>query len=147
MMKIRIEPVFAHAVVVAVIAAFFAVMGTQPQAATLATQEQAAQAVSVSSVNVNLKDGVVSGELINKSPRPIREVQLLIRYTWLWNNEMRPGQDELSDADFYTVEGEIPPGATRPFNYKRTRPLPSRPDGRYEVSVSVAGFTEIIPAR
>jgi hypothetical protein len=134
--------------VMGVLSAFLAGQGVQSDralAATLVSQEQAAQAVSIR--NVSVKDGAVSGEIVNSSSRQIRDVQLLIRYTWLWNNEMHPGQDELSDAIYYTVEGDIPPGGTKPFTYKRSTPLPSRPEGRFEVTVSVAGFAEIIPQK
>jgi len=114
-------------------------------AATLASQEQASNVVSIR--NVTVKDGVVSGELVNKSSRSIRDVQLLIRYTWLWKNEMHPGQDELSDAVYYTVEGDIPAGGSKPFTYRPASPLPARADGHFDVAVSIAGFTEIIPQK
>jgi hypothetical protein len=130
---------------VSVLSAFLA-LGVQPYAAlsaTLASQEQAANVVSIR--NVTVKDGAVSGELVNKSSRAIRDVQLLIRYTWLWKNETRPGQDELSNAVYHTVEGDIAPGGSRPFTYRSASPLPARADGHFEVSVSVAGFTEVIP--
>src|SRR5712692_6039836 len=83
---------------VAVFLAFLVVGGVQPGTALSATSisgDQATQAVSIR--NMTVKDGAVSGELVNNSSRTLRDVQLLIRYTWLWNNEMHPGQDELSD--------------------------------------------------
>lgn len=131
-------------IVVALLSAFFAVglEAYAAQPATLVSQEQASSVVSVR--NVAAKDGAVSGEVVNNSARTIRDVQLLIRYTWLWKNEMRPGQDELSDAVYYTVEGDVPPRGAKPFAYKRPTPPPARADGHYEVSVSVAGFTEVI---
>jgi hypothetical protein len=134
-------------VVVSVLAAFLAVDGVRRAAvaATLASPDQAAQVVSVRAVTV--KDGAVSGQIVNNSSRTIRDVQLQIRYTWLWKNEMRPGEDSVSDTVYYTVEGDIPPGGNKPFTYKPSSPLPSRPDGRYEVTVSVAGFAELIPQK
>jgi len=139
---------FVRAIGGAMIASIFVVAEFQQESvwsATLASQEEAAKVVSVR--NVAVKGETVSGEIANHSPRPVRDVQLLIRYTWTWKNEMRPGEDQLSDAVYYTVEGEIPPGAARPFTFNRPAPLPSRPDGQFEVSVSVAGFTEVIPAK
>jgi hypothetical protein len=147
MKKAGLEKRPAGWIVVALLSAFFAV-GLEPYAAlpaTLVSQEQASSVVSVR--NVAVKDGAVSGEIVNNSSRTIRDVQLLIRYTWLWKNEMRPGQDELSDAVYYTVESDVPPRGTKPFTYKRPTPLPARADGHYEVSVSVAGFTEVIPPK
>jgi hypothetical protein len=31
-------------------------------------------------------DGVVSGEALNRSANMVRDVQLFIRYTWLWDS-------------------------------------------------------------
>ena len=61
---------------------------------TLLSGDQAAQVVTIR----NLTVGVVSGELVNRSARQLRDVQLLIRYVWLWNDEFHPGQDELGEA-------------------------------------------------
>jgi hypothetical protein len=144
--RARIHRVWA---VVPVLSAFLAgglgIQSDRAIAATLITQDQTSQAVSIR--NLTVKDDVVSGELVNNSSRTLRDVQLLIRYTWLWNNELHPGQDDLSDAVYYTAEGDIPPGGTKPFTYERPTPLPSRTDGHFEVAVSVAGFAEIIPQK
>ncbi len=117
----------------------------QPEAvisATLLPKDKASQVIVIQ--NTTIKDGTVSGEVVNKSRWTIRGVQLLIRYIWHWKNEYRPGDDSLSDAVYYTLEGEIAPGKAVPFTYKRSVPLPSRPDGYFETTVSVAGFTEVI---
>jgi hypothetical protein len=153
MMNTGIEPRWARIhrawVVVPALSAFLAgglgIQSDRAIAATLITQDQTSQAVSIR--NLSVKDGVVSGDLVNNSSRTLRDVQLLVRSTWLWNNEMHPGQDDLSDAVYYTAEGDIPPGGTKPFTYKRPTPLPSRTDGHFEVAVSVAGFAEIIPQK
>jgi hypothetical protein len=153
MMNTGFEPRWARIhrawAVVPVLSAFLAGgLGIQSEraiAATLISQEQVSQAVSIR--NLVVKDGVVSGELVNNSSRTLRDVQLLIRFTWLWNNEMHPGADSPGDAVYYTVEGDIPPGGSKPFTYRSASPLPSRPDGRYEIAVSVAGFAEIIPQK
>lgn len=110
-------------------------------AATLASAEKAAEVVVLRSVAV--KDGEVTGELVNKSSHPVRDVQLFIRYIWQWKNEFRPGKDELGMAAYYTVDKEISAGGSVPFNYKPASPLPSRPDGFFETTVSVAGFAEV----
>jgi hypothetical protein len=147
-MNARFEPRSAQGIVVAVLSAFLVGIEVQPDAAlsaTLASQEQAAQVVSVR--NLTVKDGAVSGELVNKSPRTIRDVQLLIRYTWLWSNEMHPGEESPGDAVYHTFEGDIAPGGSKPFTYRPASPLPARTDGRFEVSVAVAGYAEIVPQR
>ncbi|MCZ6623239.1 MAG: hypothetical protein O7B35_03230 [Deltaproteobacteria bacterium] len=104
--------------------------------------DKAAQIVAVR--NLTVKDGTISGELFNNSPRLLRDVELLIRYTWHWKNEYRPGKDDLGMAVYYTVERKIPPGETVPFTYRPSSPLPSRPDGYFVTAVSVAGFTEVV---
>lgn len=110
-------------------------------AATLASAEKAAEVVVLRSVAV--KDGEVTGELVNKTKHAVRDVQLQIRHLWQWKNEFRPGTDEVGRAVYYTVEKEIPPGASVPFTYKPSPSLPSRPDGFYQTTVSIAGFAEV----
>jgi len=109
-------------------------------AAEVKILDQPPQSITLRSVSV--KDGEVSGEIVNSSARVIREVQLEIRSTWLWKNEMKPGEDSRSDAVFQTVEGEIAPGASKPFKYSRGSGTAGA-DGRYEVTVKVAGYTEL----
>jgi hypothetical protein len=113
-------------------------------AAEINISDQQPQAVTIR--NVKVQDGAVSGEVVNSSPNVIRDVQLLIRYTWLWKNEMKPGEDNRSDAVFYNVEGEIPPGGSKPLNYRPSSPM-KEDAGRYEVSVKVAGFTQLVPVK
>ena len=95
--------------------------------------------------NVSAQDGVVSGEIRNNSSNIVRDVQLLIRYEWLWKNEFHPGKDDPGSSVYYNVPGEIPPGGTARFQYTPNPPLPKRTDGSFQISVSVAGFTEVIP--
>lgn len=129
---------------VSTIAIMVAVTWLEPQfavAAALVSADKAAEVVVVR--NVTVRDGEVTGELINKTKHAVRDVQLQIRYLWQWKNEFRPGTDEVGKAVYYTVEKEIPPGASVPFTYKPSPPLPSRPDGFYQTTVSIAGFAEV----
>jgi hypothetical protein len=102
---------------------------------------------SVTVRNVSISDGAVTGEVVNSSSNPVRDVQLLIRYTWLWKNEMRPGEDTRGNAVFQNVEGELPPGGSKPFKYNPAFPMAAQADGHYEATVKVAGFTQLIPVR
>jgi hypothetical protein len=92
--------------------------------------------------NKTMKDNIVSGELLNLSSHRIRDVELLIRQIWHWNNEFRPGANPPGAADYYTVTAETPSGVSERFTYKLSPP-PSRSDGYFETVVTVAGFTEI----
>ncbi len=92
--------------------------------------------------NTTVQDNVVSGELLNLSSHQIRDVELLIRQIWHWNNEFRPGVNPPGVAVYHTVTAEIPSDATERFTYKLSPP-PSRSDGYFETVVTVTGFTEI----
>jgi hypothetical protein len=97
---------------------------------------------AVSVADLTTRDGTVSGVLTNKSPRVVRDVKLLIRQTWLWNDERHPGKDAPGRSDFYTVPDPIPPGGSARFSYSGA-PLPRRSDGRFRSSVDVVGLTEV----
>jgi hypothetical protein len=109
--------------------------------ATLVAPEKAAQVMTLR--NVTVKNGEVSGEVVNNSKNPIRDVELQILYSWRWKNEFNPGKDDPGRADYYTIAKEIPPGQAVSFTYKPSPPLPARTDGNFETAVSVAGYTEI----
>ncbi len=105
-------------------------------------REEAARIVTVEKIAIT--DDVVSGEVLNRSPNVLRDIQLLIRYTWLWDNETKPGKDDPSTSIYYVLPKEIPPGGRLPFTYKPSPPLPKRVGGRFETSASIAGFAEVI---
>jgi hypothetical protein len=92
---------------------------------------------------VRADGAVVSGTLVNRSSHPVRNVQLLIRYAWLWKNERSPGKNNPGRSDFYTVVGEIAPGGSLPFTYRPAKPLPRRSDGTFDTSAQVVAFTEV----
>ena len=96
--------------------------------------------------NLTSTDSVVSGEVVNRSRREVRNVELLIRHMWQWKNEFQPGSDDLGTASYYTIERTIPAGATVPFTYRQRAASTVRTDGQYETVVSVAGFSEIVPS-
>jgi len=87
----------------------------------------------------------VSGVLENLSTKLVRNVQVRIDRSWLWNNERHPGEDQDNPGRsvVYTVPGEIPPGGRLLFTYRPDTPLPHRSDGRFETSVSVVSLEQI----
>ena len=107
------------------------------------TRDEIARILSVEKVSV--ADSAVSGEVFNRSSNVVRDVQLFIRYTWLWDNETKPGKADPGTSAYYTLPTEIPPGARASFNFKPPAPLATASGGHFETSVAVAGFTEIIP--
>jgi hypothetical protein len=89
--------------------------------------------------------GVVAGEIHNRSPHMIREVQLFIRYTWFWDEEFKPGKDDPGTSIYYTLAKGIPPAGRLPFTYSPSPPLPKASGGRFETTVAIAGYAEVIP--
>jgi hypothetical protein len=113
-------------------------------AQNVASQEQAGGVLTID--NVKVQDGTVTGQIRNKSKNTVRDVQLFIRYTWLWTNERHPGKDNPSAAFYPTMAGEIAPGGSMPFTFTPSPPLAKRSGGKFEApSVSIAGFTQVIP--
>jgi hypothetical protein len=111
---------------------------------TVLSQQQAGSVLAIEKLGVQ-GDGTVTGEIRNNSKNTVRDVQLFIRYTFLWKNEFHPGKESPSAAFYPTISGEVAPGGSLPFKFTPTPPLPKRTDGRFEApSVSVAGFTQVI---
>jgi hypothetical protein len=98
---------------------------------------------SVTIRDVRVVGGDVSGVLVNSSGKVVRDVELLIRHDWLWNDEFRPGADGPSRAVYFTVPGEFAPGGHTPFAYHADPPLPVHSGGQFHTSVEVAGLVEI----
>jgi hypothetical protein len=94
---------------------------------------------------LSIQDGAVSGEVHNLSARTVRDVQLLVRHTWLWNDEYHPGAMDPGTSAFQTLQQEIPPGGTARFNFTPSTPLAKAAGGRFVTTVRIAGFTEVIP--
>ncbi|HXQ22062.1 MAG TPA: hypothetical protein VN812_10355 [Candidatus Acidoferrales bacterium] len=109
-------------------------------AESIVSTTEAAAVVTVSEVVSH--DGAVSGLLTNHSQRLVRDVQLVIRRSWLWNDERHPGEEAPGRSDFYTAPAEIPPGGSVRFRYAGV-PLPRRTDGHFDTAVDVVGFTEV----
>jgi hypothetical protein len=109
----------------------------------VASQQQAASLLAIE--NLAVQDGTVSGNIRNKSPNTVRDVQLFIRYTWLWANEFHPGKDNPSQIFYSNVSGDIAPGGSLPFKFTPSSPLPKRSGGKFAPpTVPVAGFTQVI---
>jgi hypothetical protein len=94
---------------------------------------------------ISVSNGTVSGEIHNRGPYIVRDAQLLIRYIWLWDDERNPGKNDPSTSTYHTLPSEIRPGGSLPFTFTPSPPLAQASGGRYEVSVTVAGFAQVIP--
>jgi hypothetical protein len=99
--------------------------------------------VEVEGVNFLKTDQEVSGIVHNRSDRELRDVRLLIRYSYHWPNEYKPGDASPSRAVFYTVPGAIAPGGRVEFRYRPALgDLPPTP-GAFDARVEVVGFREV----
>ena len=93
--------------------------------------------------NVSIKNGEVSGEVVNNSSDTLRDVVLQIRYSWSWADEFHPGKDDPGQTVYFTAAKEIPPGGSARFDYKPSPPLPVRRDGSFVTDVKIAGFERV----
>ncbi len=103
--------------------------------------EQPSRVVTVR--DVTSRPGGVSGVLVNHSEKLLRDIRLLFHHTWLWADELHPGEESPGRVDYYTARSDLPAGGTLEFSYKPEPPLPDRHDGRFETTVEVVGWTEI----
>ena len=151
-MRLRSRTLATHCAQVAL--AFTALVFTASGAAAIEEEEltevgtaiQPARGVSHSVKLENVRfgpDGSIAGDLVNKSSELVRDVRLLVRYDWRWEDERNPGEDSPGRSLYVTVGGDLPALGTLPFEYTPSPPLPSRDDGRFAPSVEVAGYTEV----
>jgi hypothetical protein len=112
-------------------------------AATVLTSEEASKVIRFE--NLNITPSKVSGVIANKSPHTVKDVEILIQYHWLWENERNPGPESPGRAALIKLDRVLEPGQSVPFSYTPLPALPSRSDGRFMPEVDIAGFALIIP--
>jgi hypothetical protein len=113
-------------------------------AVTVLSSEEASRIVKFE--NLNMSASRVSGVIANQSPHPVKDVEILIQYHWLWENERNPGTNSPGRAAVIKLDQTLKPGESIPFSYSPSPELPSRSDGRFMPEVDIAGFSVIIPA-
>lgn len=106
-------------------------------------EQQVARIVAIQ--NLNATPAQVKGEIVNRTPHMIRDVDLVIQYHWRWKNEFKPGKDAPGRVEIVKISTEIKPGQSVPFSFSPKPPLPDRQDGWFEPEVTVGGFTTVIP--
>ena len=136
------QPIFSAFAITAFLSLALAGLPPSAGAATLASPGEADRIVSLQDVTIS-ESGEVTGEVVNHSRQTLRDVQLQILHSWRWKNEFRPGTDDPGRAVYYAVDEEIASGQSVRFTYKPSPPLPSRTDGYFENSVSIAGFAQV----
>ena len=116
---------------------------SQEKVVTLPSQlkETADQVLTLEKVAI--RDGEVSGELVNRSPQGVYGIELQVLYSWRWNNDFHPGRDDPGRAEYFKIEREISPGQRVPFVHQPSPPLPVRKDGTFDITIKVISFTKI----
>ena len=110
--------------------------------AAVVPSSEAARTILINDLTV--REGSVSGAIVNKSSAPVRGVELPLRQVWLWNDERHPGTDSPGRTLPFTFAADVASNASAPFTFK-TPPLPQRSDGRFVTTMDVTGFTEVGP--
>lgn len=97
--------------------------------------------------NVSDQSGVLTGTVVNRSGKPVRNVELKILYSWRWRDERHPGEDNMSFSRTETLAQTIEPGQALPFRFPIVRPS-DRTDGHYHVDVWIPSFSvvSVVPA-
>lgn len=108
--------------------------------AAAVTSSEASQEIVIQ--HVTAKDGSVSGTVVNNASKTVRDVKLLVRQEWLWNDERHPGSDSPGRTLPFTLRQDIAPHASASFTFQ-TPPLARRSDGRFVTTVEVTGFSEV----
>ena len=110
--------------------------------AAVVPASEAAQTIVINDLRV--QEGSVSGTIVNKSAATVHGVELLLRQTWMWNNERHPGTYSPGRTLPFTLGGDVAPNASAPFTFN-TPPLAHRSDGRFVTTMDVIGFSEVGP--
>jgi hypothetical protein len=98
--------------------------------------------------DVQAQGGVVTGTVVNQGPHQLRDVQLLIRHAWVWNDDRHPGPVNPGTSSFVTVAGPIAPGAGAPFSFREpSSGVEDGAAGHFTTDVQPMGYTEVVPGR
>lgn len=88
-----------------------------------------------------LDDGTIEGELLNTTAQRVSDIEVLVRYSWVWARESNKDREDLSWANTFTFPVSLKPGDTSPLSIPPLRPMPARDDGKFLISAKVMGYT------
>lgn len=121
-----------------------AAFSSELRAQTLLSAEEAARSVAVEKLEIGAAG--VSGFVVNKTPHVIRDVEVLVQYHWLWENEFKPGADSPGQTAVVRVDRELQPQQAAPFRHSLAAGT-DRKDGRFAPEVTIGAFTVVVPAQ
>ncbi len=90
---------------------------------------------------LRVHDGGIDAVLENRSTRVLDDIVVIVRYDWLWKDELNPGEHNPGWVEYVTVDERLLPGERIPFVYTPRKPLPQRNDGWFAPSAEVVGAT------
>ena len=93
--------------------------------------------------DVSLSGDVVSGTLVNRSSREVRDIGVLVTRAWLWRDEQHPGPINPGGTYAFKVPGPIAQGATTPFRFELPTVDAPADLGSFHATAAVTGFTEV----
>ena len=116
-------------------------------AGSAAAMEHAeADAVAVESEPLAGIPGGLRLRVTNRGGEPVRDVEIVVRHGFLWEDEFHPGDESPARADLVKVDETLAPGETKVVEYRPDPPLPQRDDGQF-VSEALAMGWNVGPPR
>ena len=86
-------------------------------------------------------DGAIEGTMHNNTARKIGDVEVLVEYAWIWENDFNHPDENPGWSMTYTLPVVLEPGTSVPMNIAPLHPLPDRDDGHFLISAKVVGYT------
>ncbi|HZR81724.1 MAG TPA: hypothetical protein VFD92_11550 [Candidatus Binatia bacterium] len=108
-----------------------------------ASAQMAGSVDSVDVRDVAVSGDTVTGTVVNRSSREVRDVELMVTRAWLWRDERHPGDINPGGSYPFKVAGPVPPGGSVKFTYEVPGTDVPSSLGSFEVSVAVQGYTEV----
>jgi hypothetical protein len=113
-------------------------------AQTVLNPQEAAKIVAIEDLRVS--PAGVSGVVVNRTPHIIRDVEILVQYHWLWNNEFKPGTDSPGQTVVLRIDKPLQPGQSAPFSHTLSI-AGDRKDGRFVPEATVGAFAVVVPPK
>jgi len=89
-------------------------------------------------------NGEINGFVKNTAAQRIDDIDLLVRYGWVWRTPDGHRSNDPSWAEYVHLDANgLEPGAALPFTYRPATPLPKREDGLFVPRVTVVAITKI----
>lgn len=115
-----------------------AVLGWAAESGNLLSSTEEPAAVTLQAQGA--PDGSVSGTIRNGTDGTVRNVRVLVRHDWLWQNEFNPGTDDPGRVETVTVTEAIAPGTSHTFTYQPSPALPARGDGNFVTHAELGAY-------